>query len=260
MSLRAVAFGIAVSLGFLCTHRSSAAQGLTSSTQKRPDSPVDGIAVDSGGRPLAGVQISGMLLRRNEQPPKVETDASGRFHLDHPGPVLHFYREDLRPRTLVLPSDNSTIRVVLEAPTDDLVALPCEKATQRGEKLTGVMTRYAVSDSSVRLRRGTIDVDYVVHAIVSKKNKSVLEIWFGAMAMSGVPDDDTFLNSSTFAQRAVRTPGGEMVGLDYWGTLKSGRRWRRTSIGTEGVVYRDAAPADIDAFDRIINSGCTLRF
>ena len=102
-----------------------------------------------------------------------------------------------------------------------------------------------------------MDVDYVVHVIESKKDKSLLEIWFGVYAIDGDPHDDLYINSSTFAERHVRRPGGEIVGTDSWGTLKSGRRWRQTRIVSEAARYRDAAPAAIDAFDRIITSVCT---
>ena len=95
------------------------------------------------------------------------------------------------------------------------------------------------------------------HLIESKKRKSILEIWFGRLAIGGYPADDTFVNSPTFRERHVLSASGQIVGLDSWGTWKNDRRWRQMSILSEGAVYRDATPEVAEAFDRIINSACT---
>jgi hypothetical protein len=259
VAIRAGVIGVALGFGILVSEASTSGQGYPWSTRSRPDTPVDGVLTGNDGRPLVGVHVDGSLQLRC-CPSKVESadsDAAGYFRLEHPGTVLHFYREDLRPQTLVLTAADSMVRLVLEPSADNLRAVACEKATQRGEKLDGFHIHFAVSDSSMRIRRGTFDVDYVLHLIQSKNGTSSLELWFGPYAMSGVPDDDTFIDSSGFRQRHIQTASGETIGLDSWGTSKSGRRWRKMSIVGEGSIYRDATPEDAAAFDRIVNSVCT---
>jgi hypothetical protein len=177
--------------------------------------------------------------------------------LEHPGTVLQFFREDLRPEALVLKAADSLVRVVLHPSADSLHTVVCGKASRRRDKLAGSHVRFSILDSSLRVHRGTTDVDYVRHLIESKARKSILEIWFGPYAMDGYPADDTFINSSVFRERHVLSARGEIIGLDSWGTWKNGRRWRQVSIASEGAVYRDATPEDADLFDRVINSACT---
>ena len=254
-----VVIGLALSFGILVSEASTSGQGYPSSTRSRPDTPVDGILTGSDGRPLVGVRVVGSLQLRccPATIDSAESDAEGHFHLEHPGTVLHFSREDLRPQTLVLSAADSTVRVALEPSADDLEVVACEKTSQRGEKFAGRYSHFAVSDSSMRIRRGTIDVDYVIHLIQPANGTSTLQLWFGDYALSSVPDDDTFIDSSVFRQRQVKTVRGEVIGLDSWGTLKNGRRWRQMSILSEGSIYRDASPEDAVAFDQIVNAVCT---
>jgi hypothetical protein len=257
MSMRTVALVPVLCLGIVAAERSMTGQGFPPSTGGRPDAPVDGVLTTSDGRPLAGVHVSGSL--RVGAPFRSDTtrsDADGRFHLDHPGTVLHFYRDDLRPHSLVIAAADTRVRVSLEAATDNLVTMACETAAKPGREIAGSYAGFNISDQSMRVSGGEIDVDYRRFLIRLGHSESVLELWFGPYAMSGVPGDDMFIDSSVFRERQVVAAKGDIVGLDSWGTLKNGRRWRQTSIVSEGAIYRSATSQEAESFDRIINSVC----
>src|SRR5580692_10497455 len=69
------------------------------------DSGIDGIVTTKSGQPIAGVSVHGSELKTCG-PFKSEnaaTDEKGLFRLEHPGAVVHFFKQGFELEALVIP-------------------------------------------------------------------------------------------------------------------------------------------------------------
>jgi hypothetical protein len=227
------------------------------------ESPVTGTAVTKDGQPISGVMVYG-AMSKNCCPFKREqttTDKEGHFRLDHPGAVIHFRKEDLQPRALVVQPGTSEIRVAMDVSTGSLVIPVCGKPGP-GQKQIGsgkYGLQFRVPARTVRILGGKADVDYVRYTIKPKMGHAYLELWFGPYAMNSDPDDDLLVNSVKFEQRNVVASDGGVVGQDSWGELASGSIWRQTAVmAVGGSRYQNATPQDANFFDRVVASICQV--
>jgi hypothetical protein len=229
------------------------------------ESPVTGTAVTKDGQPISGVMVYG-AMSKNCCPFKREkttTDKEGHFRLEHPGAVIHFWKEDLQPRAVVVQPGTSEIRVAMDVSTGSLVIRVCGKPGP-GQKQIGwgkYGLQFKVPTRAVRILGGKADVDYLRYVIKPKTGDAYLELWFGPYAMNSEPDDDLLVNSVKFAQRNVVASDGGVVGQDSWGELASGSIWRQTAVvAVGGSRYGNASAQDANLFDQVVTSICQVPY
>ncbi len=229
------------------------------SAQERGTSTVTGTVVTPDGRPVEGATV---------YPDGVETDDQGRFHLERTARVISvadFGKERFQPRSIIVSAGLNDVRIVVDNSMGSLMAPLC-RALRPGEEYVSDSGKYGIkfiaSRHDVNIKRGKVDVDYVKHTITTKKGKSLLEFWFGPLAISIQPEDETLIDSASFHERYIAIPNERgSIGIDSWGVLKNGRYWRQTiGAGLGGAVYRSATKDDAKVFDAIMNSICFVPY
>jgi hypothetical protein len=229
------------------------------------ESPIRGNVVMVDGKPIADVKVYGSMSKsccpvKREQ---TTTDEEGQFRLEHPGAVIHFWKEDLQPQAFVLKGETSDVRITMVAPVDSLVVHACGKTGPKQKQIGGGKygLQFEVPTHAVKILGGKPDVDYVRYVIKPKSGEAILELWFGPYAINTDPDDDMFINSAKFGQRNIVTPDGGVVGKDSWGELAGGAIWRQTAVVAEGgSVYRSASPQVADLFNQLVDSICEVPY
>jgi hypothetical protein len=227
------------------------------------DTPLTGVVTNQDGQPLAGVSVSSRTTCCPQKVDRGETDKDGRFRLEHPGKILHFYKEGTELKTVVVSDAAAEVHITLEPPSDSMIAPKCKDVPKRIRRISWGKygAHFDVPEQKAKVLGGKPDVDYVMYLIRPVKGGGSLQFWFGPYAMDSEPDDEQFLDSSTFTQRYVVNPKGEPVGEDNWGRSKSGGNWRRTAVFISGgATYKDANAQDAALFDQIINSVCVTPF
>jgi hypothetical protein len=226
------------------------------STGGQYEPPIAG-TVSLDGHPIAGVTVSG------GQRDRAVSDNGGKFRLEHPGRVIHFYKDGLSPQTVVLDDYRKPIYVALRAVEGSLVLPTCAK-TKKDSRAIGwgkYGLRFSVPASSINIEGGKPDVDYVQWMISPQNSSGHLALWFGPYAANLEPQDDLFINSVSFSQRPIVIVGGAQAGVDSRGKLREGGEWRHTSVLGQGAgVYTNANPKDQELFDRIIDSICEVPY
>jgi hypothetical protein len=226
------------------------------------DSPLDGTVTTKDGQPVAGASVLGSTPKTccPSTPETTKTDEKGMFHLEHPGAVIHFFKEDFEPQTRVIQLGTSQIAVALLPSGNDLTAPPCRKH-RPGTKRIGTRVGFDVPRKNVQVLGGKTDVDYVRYVIKPKTGESYLELWFGPYALSMTPGDEDFLNSATYSERHIVAPSMGVVGTDTRGQLQNQEKWRQTAVVISGGArYRAKTPEDQLLFDRIVDSICVVPF
>jgi hypothetical protein len=234
--------------------------------------PIAGTAMAKDGTPVAGVLVVGSEWTCCPvQHDSMKTDTSGTFHIEHPGAVLHFFPdESLQPQSLVVTPEMSAIKVSLDAAITPISLASCRKPQAGFERIS--MGRYGLQFDVLRrdvvIKRGKVDVDYVVHIVRAKHGDDRVEFWFGPNAMDSVPEDEQYVESEVFATRTVVMPPGIIrgseggrIGLDTVGHLPDGKMWRQMAVLAKGGArYQDISPENAALFDRIINSACLIPY
>jgi hypothetical protein len=228
------------------------------------DSALDGTVTTKDGQPVTGASVLGSTPKTccPSTPERTKTDEKGMFHLAHSGAVVHVFKEDFEPQTRVIQPGTSQIAVSLLPSNDsnDLTAPPCGKH-RPGTKRIGGRVRFDVPNRNVQVLGGKPDVDYVRYVIKPKTGDSYLELWFGPYALSMTPSDDDFLNSVTFSERRIVSPGMGVVGTDTRGQLQSQDKWRQAAVAASGgASYRAKTDEDAALFDRVVDSMCVVPF
>ena len=236
-----------------------------SSMLAQTGSPISGTVETKDGQPVQGVYVYGSRSACcPEVPERTTTDKDGWFHLEHPGAVIHLEKENLEPLALVVAPGTSEVRATMELANGDL-ALPTCGALGPGQKLIGwghYGVQFEVPERNVKISGGKPDVDYVVYVVKPNGSSAHLELWFGPYAIDLDPEDDLFINSSSFTQRNVTNSRG-VIGRDSSGHLRSGGSWRQIAVvgaGAGGARYRDANPEDAALFDQVVNSICQIPY
>ena len=219
-------------------------------------------AVTMDSNPIARVKVYGSQICCPAKREQGVTDDNGRFTLQHPGRVIHFYGEGIKPQAVVLDDFTKPIHVVL-SPSSGNFLLPICGNLADGEKRIGWGDRgpqFIVKIREVNVKLGKPDVDYVVHSIKRKGGDESLALWFGPYAANLQPDDELFISSVSFTQREI-VADRETVGLDSRGELRGGGEWRHTAVlGQGAAIYRNANPRDREFFDQIIDSICEVPY
>jgi hypothetical protein len=223
-----------------------------------------GLVVTKDGQPIAGVLVYGSVWKRccPYQQDKVTTDGKGEFLLEHPGAVVHFTKADLQPLAFVIKPGTSRVRIVMSLAENALAVPTCVKP-ESNQKLIGwgkYGLHFPVPKDGMEILGGEPDVDYVRYIVKPNKGESYLNLWFGPNSISTEPDDEQFVVSVDFSQRNLASVKGGVIGMDSWGRLGSGLRWRHAAAFGSGAVYRNADIESAALFDQIINSICTVDY
>lgn len=225
---------------------------------------LQGTVTSSDGRPLAGVVVYGSLSKTC-CPFKREstiTDESGQFRLENPGDVVHFVKEGLQPRLVVLKGRGSELNVTLDALRSYATAPNCESSRPDDKRIGWGKygLQFDVPNANAEIRGGKPDVDYVRYVIKRKGGKGFLELWFGGHAMDVDPEDDLVVNSVSVQQRPIISSEGQLVGLDSSGRLQDGTAWRQIFVSGKGARYSKASDEDATFFNQVIDSFCLIPY
>jgi hypothetical protein len=228
--------------------------------------PVSGVVTNPAGQPLDGVSVfSGTGTR----PYATTTGTDGRFQLANSTTVLHAELDGYQPLTLLInpPADDLRIqlRPIALAPLSGTILAPScapippnERDIQRlGAGQLGLQFDVPRKGWDLRdLGQGDLH-EYV---LAPRHSRDQLTLWFGASAIRPTPEDHFFLESSSFAQRAVVVAGTDgpprSIGIDSYGTFPDGTLWRHLATPGSGATYDHATPHDAALFDMIIASLC----
>lgn len=220
--------------------------------------PITGKVTTKDGVPVSGVSVYGSI--RQQAPATSEqtvTDERGYFRLVDAGRVIHFWKENLQPQSLVLNYNTPDVRVVME-PVSNALRVPSCIKPKPGEKFYGYSFKFSVPKRAVTVEGGKWDVDYVCYGFVPKSGKSLLRICFAGNVKYVDPYDELLMDSADFTQRNLILEAGKIIGRDSFGHLKGGESWRMAVVTGGGgmAVYRSAPAEEAILFDRIINSIC----
>lgn len=213
-----------------------------------------GIVRSKSGISLANVSVTSQC----EPSVQTKTDADGFFRLPAHGKVVFFRHPGFRPLSKILDSTTTAVQIVLEESAQTEWKVPSHRNASHAERYIGDESKLAVP-KGVMLKK-IQDADYLLYIIYDRKNKhELLEVWFGLNVSSGYPPDDLLISSSEFTERSWTSGTG--TGVDLQGRLKTGERWRWTSLLSGMARYRVKSEEAANSFDRIIDSFyCDARF
>jgi glutaredoxin len=120
--------------------------------------PLSGTVTTESGQPLSGVTIYGTSskccpYKREDS----KTDKSGNFRIQHPGAVLHFFKDNLQPKTILLRPEESAIQITLLPASNNLNIPVCGKQVA-GVKRIGwgeYGLKFDVTERRVRIPGGS---------------------------------------------------------------------------------------------------------
>ncbi|MGA8036710.1 MAG: carboxypeptidase-like regulatory domain-containing protein [Candidatus Acidiferrales bacterium] len=236
------------------------AVALVCAAPARAQAPMHGTVVSEHGQPIAGARLYGS--RPDAAPYKSDTattDARGRFILDHPGAVVHIYKESFEPLTIITARAGSQTQFVLLSAKNDLSVPPCGPVPAGSRRLdAGLRLQFIVDPKTVKILGGKADVDYrkfVIKPKSPKDSKAYLALWFGPYAFEAEPFDDDLIQSASFSQRNLVLSAGGTIGIDTVG-VKNSLHWRHTGGAGNGADYDLANEDEARLFDEIVSSVC----
>jgi hypothetical protein len=202
---------------------------------------VSGVVTDAEGRPLPGVRVLSLPFD------EATTDASGRFELTNPAPLVRFSMAGYQPVTRLTASLGTPTR--LERSTNG----PWTPATcSAGETVHGASQgsmRFRIPKGA-RLQRGA-DIDYELFVV--KRGRHLLTHGGGVHWSYGLPLMSDWKALQSVVERDV---SGPLDTADYRGLLNDGTHFRFVGRLGETIVYRGVDPATAAYFDTIIDSLC----
>lgn len=227
-------------------------------------SALEGVVVTADGKPVAGVTVYGSVWKRccPYQRDEVKTDDKGKFHLEHPGAVLHFSKSDMQPLAFVVRPGTAQVRIIMTVDKNSLTVPVCAPADHHQKQIGWGKygLHFTVPKTDVKILGGEPDVDYVRYVIKPNRGEAYLSLWFGPYSISSEPDDQQFVDSVSFSQRNLTSAKGEVIGIDAWGQSNGGLNWRHTAVAASGAIYENADKESAALFDQIINSICTVAY
>ncbi len=230
--------------------------------------PVSGIVTNASGQALEGATVSSGTGSR---PDTTTSGTDGRFQLANSTNVLHAALDGYQPITLLINPPVRDLRIQLQ---------PIALSSLTGVLVVPVCAPIPHNDRSVdRLGAGDLGLQFTVprkgwdlrqlgqgdlheYVLTPRHSHAQLTLWFGANAVQLTPSDRFFLESSSFAQRAVVIAGPgpsapvRSIGIDSSGTFADGGLWRHLATTGSEATYDHATPSDAVLFDGIIGSLC----
>ena len=239
---------------------------LTLAAAAQIPAPVSGLVTSAAGRPLAGVIVSSGT---GSVPDAATSSPDGRFQLANSTTVLHATLDGYQPLTLLIHPPATDLRIQLQ---------PIALAPPAGIVLVPVCTPLPPNDRNLdRLGAGDLGLQFTVphkgwelhnlgqgdlheYLLTPRHSHAQLTLWFGANGIELQPEDHFFLESTSFAQRAIVVAGAagapRAIGIDSSGTYSDGGLWRHLATPGSAATYDHAAPRDAALFDAILASLC----
>lgn len=228
---------------------------------------ITGSVHDKAGRPEARVEVWGDALNPEIDPahPYVHatTDAAGRFSILNPGSTLRLGDRRFRPSRVVVTAETHDIIFVLEPVDSDAVKVPfCEDsrfidpATRK--RNAGQLWQFLLP-SHARVKQST-DTDYAVESIYFDKGEEHLAFAHGPIYGGYEAPAKWLVDAQEFTERAILAPDGEAAGVDVYGTLKTGQRFRSFGLGSDQITYQTGNPEAVEFFDAFIATACLPRY
>jgi hypothetical protein len=213
----------------------------------QPPKPLRGVVTDAGGRPLAGVAVSGFGL------PSVRTAADGSFDLPDASLMVRFHLPGYQPVTrypetvsfpLVMRPATSLPRVVPRCAPDVPPAMVGWSASLKLRTPKGV-----------KHRRGQDDEDYGVQ--LWSHRGAHLRQGAGVHWSYGGPLPQMLAKAAEFEELDVQIEGEPDLWLtDIRGRRADGTRFRFVGTFGETLEYEDASPQATETFDRMLDAMC----
>jgi hypothetical protein len=230
--------------------------------------PVSGLVTTAEDQPLAGVTVSSGT---SSHPEATTTGADGRFQLANSTNVLHAQLDGYQPLTLLIHPPARGLRLQLQpitlAPLAGAILVPpCTQLPRKDRNAVRLGTPDAGLQFTVPRKGWSLhdlgQGDLHEYILAPKHSRAQLILWIGGTAVPLTPEDHYFLESSSYAQRAILVDSGsstsplDSIGIDSFGTYPDGGRWRHLATIASGATYDHATPADAADFDAIIASLC----
>jgi hypothetical protein len=238
--MRKVAFILL--LGFLVVHPVS--------TQENGANAFSGIVVSENGTPIEGVEVFAWEQEI--------TNADGKFDLTNSpnkDSLISFYKEEFRPKALVVTPRNRTVRVVLEDDAKTAWLIHACPANVFGNFHEGyeLVFHWPKNLKAIQIK----DIDYLEDVIRLEKYSKPLQLWYGALVSPARTVEQLTLQSVSFDQRSIHSKSGQVVGQDRRGKTKDGL-WRSADfLGlSTSAIYESVSEQEAAAYDQIIDSVC----
>lgn len=228
--------------------------------------PIAGILTTAGGKPIPGASV---FTGTGVPPDGARTDSVGHFQLTSSSSVLHIQGDGFQPLTLILDPPATDLRVQLHpialSPLSGAVLIPRCTPIRRKDRLVRRIgapqsrLRFTVPRHGWRVSElGGVNLDDFI--VQRRHSRNQLNLWFGVDALRPLPEDRFFVQSASFAQRAILPAAGpahaRSLGIDSYGTFFDGTAWRQLAIRGAGATYDRVSPQDARLFDSIIDSLC----
>jgi len=215
---------------------------------------LSGSVVSENGTPIQGVKIYAWL--------DATTDAEGRFDLpntSHKDALIFFQKEGFRPKTLIVRTQTSTVKVTLEDDRKTAWYIPSCLAGNANTSPDGYELRFRLPENATL--RKLKDIDYQAYLVSFKSDRQPLELWWGPLVMGGRSIQDLMLGSASFEERSIHSNSGEIIGYDQRGSTRDGLSWRSADFSAlfGSAKYQGISEEATLAYDRVIDSACQLR-
>lgn len=219
-------------------------------TQRAP-AHLKGIVVSENGTPIEGVKIFALH--------DSTTDADGKFDLPSEigkATVIFFQKEGFRPKSVVVKSGSSMIRVVLEDDGKTAWFIPVCRPRDANTLPKGYSLAFRLPKAA-RLKK-LKDIDYQEYLVTLGGDAPPLQLWWGGLVQPGQIVSDLIVRSANFEERSIHGKSGEYWGTDTSGKSPDGTYWRAAGFaGLSGAaIYENVSEEVAKAYDRIIDSAC----
>jgi hypothetical protein len=120
-------------------------------------------------------------------------------------------------------------------------------------------TQFDISETAFLVKSGVQDMPLGVNYSVILKDSTARLVITSNDTWKEV--EDAFpVFSEDLHERNIRGANGRSVGMDRWGSLKSGERWRFVKFfNRDAVAYLPTAPKEAILLDQVISSACLSR-
>jgi hypothetical protein len=120
-------------------------------------------------------------------------------------------------------------------------------------------TQFDISETAFVVKSGVQDMPPGVNYSVIPKDSTARLVITSNDTWKEVEDAFPAF-SEDLHERNIRGANGRSVGMDRWGSLKSGERWRFVKFfNRDAVAYLPTAPKEAILLDRVISSACLSR-
>jgi hypothetical protein len=223
-----------------------------------------GSVMDKSGKPLAGIEVWGNALSSKIEPghPHVYavTDTNGNFSIANPGTTVRINAWTLRPSRIVVTPETRNVEFVAEPASSEAVRVPvCDDsrfAKRERKRNTGLQWSFLLPRHAKVSR--SLGGDYVVETIYFSDIGDHLQFAYGVIYGGYEAPSDWLVEAREFTERAIVGPDG-VAGVDVYGILKTGQRFRLFGLGTDAITYQTANPEAAAYFDAFLTTGCMPR-